>query len=132
MFIFHGSDMGTVSVFWLAVVAVVFITAFSRAFERSRRYRAIEKMAEKGQAVPPEMLNGRGYRDRYPGSPIWHGIYMMCVGVAIFVFLWALSGGGNYFNGESVPSWLPFVGIFPFMIGVARLLAGLFDRRRPD
>ena len=132
MLVFHG--WGPTAIFWLAIVAIVFITAIARAFERSRRYRAIEKMAEAGQAVPPEMLHGRYRDDRYagghPGSPIWSGVYLMCVGVALFVFFWAMTGGGNYFGGDSMPSWLPFVGIFPFMIGLARLLIGLFDRPR--
>jgi hypothetical protein len=48
--------------------------------------------------------------------------------VALALFFWAMSGGGNIFEGDRVPSWLPFVGIFPFMIGLARLLAGVFDR----
>jgi hypothetical protein len=29
-------------------------------------------------------------------------------------------------------NWLPFVGIFPFMVGFARVLAGLFDRQPPS
>jgi hypothetical protein len=46
------------------------------------------------------------------------------------VFFWAMEGGGNFFDGDHMPGWLPFVGIFPFMIGFARFLAGLFDRPR--
>jgi tryptophan-rich sensory protein len=130
MFIIHGHELSVVAIFWLAVVAIVFCSSFFRYRERASRYRAIEKMAESGQQIPPDMLGERHYRARYVGSPVWHGIYLMCVGVALFVFLWAMTGGGNYFNGEHLPSWLPFVGIFPFMIGFARLLAGIFDRPR--
>jgi hypothetical protein len=42
-----------------------------------------------------------------------------------------MTGGGDYFDGERMPSWLPFIGVFPFMIGLARLLGGLFDRPPP-
>jgi hypothetical protein len=130
MFDFH--DHHSLPFFWLAIVAIVFITAFARSWERSSRYRAIERMAEKGQTVPPEMLRGRHLDRGYYGSSVWHGIYLMCIGVALFVFFWAMTGGGNYFNGEGMPNWLPFVGIFPFMIGVARLLAAIFDRPRQN
>lgn len=132
MFIVHGHDVTVVAIFWIAVVAIVFFGNFFSYRERSSRYRAIEKMAESGQQIPPELLNGRLHRARHYGSPIWHGVYLMCVGVALFVFFWAMTGGGNYFSGEGLPSWLPFVGIFPFMIGLARLLAGIFDRPPPN
>ncbi|MGH6871051.1 MAG: DUF6249 domain-containing protein [Rhizomicrobium sp.] len=129
MFVIHGHDWTSVAIFWGAVVAIVFCGNFFSYRERSSRYRAIEKMAEKGQQIPPEMLSGRMHRGmRYYGSPIWHGVYLMCCGVALFVFFWAMTGGGNYFSGEGVPNWLPFIGVFPFMIGLARLLAGIFDR----
>jgi hypothetical protein len=135
MFIIHGHDWTTSAIFWGAIVAVVFCSSFFRYRERAHRYRAIEKMAEAGQPVPPEMLYARhrdyrdDYRDyRYYGSPIWHGVTLMAIGVALFVFFWAMTGGGNYFDGEHMPSWLPFVGIFPFMIGLSRVLAGLFHR----
>ena len=42
-----------------------------------------------------------------------------------------MSGGGGLFHGIGTPSWLPVVGIFPFMIGLARLLGGFTDRRPP-
>ena len=128
MFVFHGNDFGVVALFWIAVLAIIFVVSFFRYRERTSRYRAIETLAEKGHQIPPDMLNGR-YRDRYNGSPIWSGVTLMCCGIAIFIFFWAMTGGGNYFNGE-MPNWLPFVGIFPFMIGLARLLAGIFDRPR--
>jgi uncharacterized protein DUF6249 len=131
MLVIHGHDVSVVAVFWIAILGIVFVGNFFRYRERASRYRAIEKMAEAGQQVPPDMLYGR-YRDGYRGhgSPIWSGVYLMCIGVALFLFFWAMTGGGNYFDGEHFPNWLPFVGIFPFMIGVARLLAGLFDRPR--
>jgi len=129
MFIFPHS-VGVVVVFWVAVVAMVFFGNFFSYRERASRHRMIETLAEKGQPIPTEYLgNGRRYSWRY-GHPVASGIYLMCVGVALFVFFWAFSGGGNPFSGTyyGAPNWLPFVGIFPFMIGVARVLAGLFDR----
>lgn len=129
MFETHG--LMVTAIFWAAIVAIVFMTCFFNYRERTSRHRMIETLAEKGQPIPPELMtNGRGYAGswRY-GSPIQSGIYLMCIGVALALFFWAMSGGGGFFDGERGPNWLPFVGIFPFMVGLARLLAGVMDRK---
>lgn len=127
-----GHDVWAVAILWTAIVAIVFVGCFFSYRERTSRHRMIETLAEKGQQIPPELLtNGRGgYGSAWKyNRPIQSGIYLMCVGVALAVFLWAINGGGNVFEGDHVPGWLPFVGIFPFMVGLARLLAGIVDRR---
>lgn len=127
MISFHGWESSII--FWGAIVAIVVVGNFFSYKSQASRHRMMETLAEKGQPIPPELL-ARG-RDHYRyHSPIQSGIVLMCIGIALAVFFWALSGGGNYFDGEHVPSWLPFVGIFPFMIGLARFLGGLFDRPR--
>jgi hypothetical protein len=92
-------------------------------------------MVEKGQTVPPEMFSRQGYGyDRHGWRyqhPAVSGIFLMCIGVALAVFLWALQGGGDVITDGHIPNWLPVIGIFPFMIGLARLLAAAFDRRPP-
>lgn len=126
----HGMTLA--AIFWIAIVAIVFMTCFFNYRERSSRHRMIETLAEKGQAIPPELLTsdrGYGHHSWRYGSPIQSGIYLMCIGVALALFFWAMTGGGNFFDGDRGPSWLPFVGIFPFMVGLARLLAGILDRR---
>ena len=146
MIVTHGNGLLISAIFWGAIVLIVFISNFFGYRERASRHRAIEKLAEKGQPVPPELLNGNGRGNYYDGSGYrggWHryslsgGIYMMCIGVALFIFLWAMTtgdlngffGGGNDFHWSG-PGWLPFVGIFPFMIGFSRVLAYVFDRPR--
>ena len=130
MFVFHS--MGVIAIFWIAVVAIVFFGSFFSYRERVSRYRMIETLAERGQPIPPEyFIRSRRYYGRY-GSSVGSGIYLMCVGVALFVFLWAMTGGGYPFSTEfGSHNWLPFVAVFPFMVGVGRLLAGLFDRPPP-
>jgi hypothetical protein len=52
----------------------------------------------------------------------------MCIGVALAVFLWAMGADG--FGGDhDMPGWLPVVGIFPFMVGLARLLGWMSERK---
>jgi hypothetical protein len=138
MFITHGWIAAMV--FWFSIVAIVFIASFFGYRERVSRHRVIETLAEKGQPIPPEYLGYYGASGRHYWryrSPIASGILLMCVGIALAIFLWALTGGGNplaWDNGGNghPPSWLPFVGIFPFMVGVARLLAGIVDRPPRD
>ena len=131
-----GTGMGPMSwplVFWGAVVLLVFISGLFRYLTRSSQHRMMERLAEKGQTLPPELLaslgNGHSRDDRYR-SPVQAGIFLMCIGIAIAVFFWAMGGAGNPFMGEHI-SWLAVIGIFPFMVGLARLLGGLTERRPP-
>jgi hypothetical protein len=124
-----GNAASIVAVVWIAIFAIVFIAIYFSYRERTKRYHLIETLAEKGQPIPPELLSDvRGNRG---GGSVQSGIYMICVGIALFVFFWAMSGGGVLFDGQGVPNWLPFIGIFPFMIGVARLISALFGRSEP-
>jgi hypothetical protein len=125
---FHGQD--ATLIFWGAIVLIVFAANFFSYRTQASRHRLMETLAEKGQPIPPELLvNTRPTRSY--GSPVQSGIFMMCIGVALAVFFWALGGGGDLFeNAGHVPRWLPVIGIFPFMIGLARLLGGIFDRPR--
>jgi len=120
------------AVFWGAIVLIVFITYLFGHLRRSSKYRMIERLAEKGQTISPELLasvsNGNGRDDDRHRSPIQSGIFLMCIGIAIAIFFWAMHGYGNPFAGEHV-TWLAAIGIFPFMVGLARLIGGLTERR---
>ncbi len=117
-------------IFWGAVVLIVFVSSFFSYRSQASRHRMIETLAEKGQSVPPEMYARHSDDYRYR-SPIQSGIFLMCIGIALAVFFWAMTGGGAPFDEHGrMPSWLPVVGIFPFMVGLARLLGGIFDRPR--
>jgi len=117
-------------VFWGAIVAIVVVGNFFSYRTQASRHRMIETLAEKGQPIPPDLLSGRQYDYRYR-SPIQSGIFLMCIGIALAVFFWAMTSSGAPFEDRGdMPRWLPVIGIFPFMVGLARLLAGLFDRPR--
>ncbi|HTT85444.1 MAG TPA: DUF6249 domain-containing protein [Rhizomicrobium sp.] len=128
--------LGPSVVFWGAILLICFFTSFFGYLERRSRYNAIEKMVEKGQTVPPEMLSRHGLpydrRAWHYLHPATSGIFLMCMGVAIAVFFWAMQGGGPLIADGRMPNWLPVIGIFPFMVGLARLLGAAFDRRPPD
>ncbi len=125
MLVFHGYE-GAI-VFWGGIVLIVFFTNYFGYRSRASRHRLIETMLEKGHPVPPELLTNSGDYGRIR-SPVQSGIFLMCIGVALAVFLWAMGTDG--FGGDhDVPSWLPVVGIFPFMVGLARLLGWVSERK---
>jgi len=130
MVVFHG--MESTIIFWGAIVLIVVLGNYFRYKSQTSRHRLIETLVAKGQQVPPELLAGRDrYSYRYH-SPIQSGIFLMCIGIALAVFFWAMGGGGNLIEGDRIPNWLPVIGIFPFMIGLARFLGGIFDRPRDN
>jgi predicted anti-sigma-YlaC factor YlaD len=127
MFDLHG--LTVVEIFWVAVAFMVLVTSFFSYQTQASHHRMLEKLAEKGQPIPPELLAGGTSPSRRYRSPIQSGILLMCIGIALATFFWAMGGGGAILDGDRMPNWLPVIGIFPFMIGLARLLGGLFDRR---
>jgi hypothetical protein len=121
-------------VFWGAIVLIVLVSNFFGHRTRVAKYKMMETLAEKGQTLSPELLasvsNGHN-REYHRGGPIQSGIFLMCIGIALAIFFWALGGGGNFIQGEHIPNWLPVIGIFPFMVGLARFIGGLTERRPP-
>ena len=111
-------------ILWVSIIIIVLVVNFFSYRMQASRHRMIETLAEKGQPIPPEMFSSRSRSQYRYHSPIQSGIFLMCIGVALGVFFWAQS------DIHGVPNWLPFVGIFPFMVGLARLLGGIFDRPR--
>lgn len=117
---------------WIGIVLIVFMVFFFISVNRRAKYRVLEKFAEKGQPIPPELMRGINSDASDPAwknerSSITSGITLMCTGVALALFFWAMQGWGNPFIGEHI-GWLPAIGLFPFMTGLARLLSALFDR----
>jgi len=127
----HSWVSGSV-IFWGAIVLFVLISNYFRYKTRSSQHRMLEKLAEKGQTLSPELLgrlgNGNGHTEQ---NPVGSAIILMFIGIALAIFFWALGGGGNFFNGEHVPNWLPVIGIFPFAIGLGKLVGLIFEKRPP-
>lgn len=114
-------------IIWVAILLLIFIVMFFNFLSKRSKYRMIERLAERGQALTPEILSGiANGHSRSERGPIASGIFMICIGVALMLFFWALEGGGMPMTNGN---WLWVIGIFPFMIGVARLLGAVFDKR---
>jgi hypothetical protein len=111
-------------IFWIIFGAIALTAIFLRHQRELSRHRLIQTLAEHGQQIPPELFADPA-RDR-PKDRVEHGIILLSVGAALAVFLWAMTSG--LFGEETGPHWLPFVGVFPFLIGLAMLAIGLTQR----
>lgn len=117
-----------VAAMWAGIVCIVLIGNYFAYKRRASRDRLLEKLAEHGQPLPPD-----AFADRQERNPFTSAFTLISVGVALALFFWAMTGGGGRFTGEAgVPDWLPVLGAFPFLIGVARLVGALADRRKPE
>jgi len=128
---FHGAEVYS-AIFWGAIVCFVLIGAFFRYKTRESEHRMLEKLAEKGQSISPDLLASIARDDR-PRGGVRGAIVLMAVGIGLGLFFWAMGGGGGMFDSEGhIPNWLPMIGVIPFMIGVALLLSLLFERKPPQ
>ena len=120
------------AIFWGAIVCFVLIGSYFKYKSRESEHRFLERLAEKGQQLTPDLLASVARDDRGKGGAVRGGIILMGIGVGLAVFLWAMTGGGGLFQGDTgAPNWLPTVGAIPFMIGVAMFLTSFIDRKPP-
>ncbi len=126
-------DLNAVSVtaiFWIAIAVIGVAGSFFSYMSRAARYRMLQSLAEKGQTLPPEVLANLADANASPRN-IRAGVILVCIGIALAFFLWSMTS--PVFDGP-IPhlSWLPSLGVFPFMIGVGLLLIAAFDRSPPS
>ena len=127
--VFNNTPAAILMVIFTGVVGIIFIVMLFQFLARRSRYRMIETLAEKGQALTPEMLAGiTNGHDRGPKSPMASGIFLMCIGIALTIFFWATTDFQDLLHGGAMPT---ATGVIPFMVGLARVLGAVFDRREP-
>jgi len=123
-----GSLEGPTAIMWGGIVCIVLIGNYFSYKRRASRDRLLEKFAEHGQPLPPWLMAELG--NRQDRNPFTSSFILLGVGIAVALFFWALAGAGGRFVGEAgVPNWLPVLGVFPFLVGVAKLLGAIADRR---
>lgn len=102
------------------VVAIIFIVNYFGYLNRRKKQQLIEKLIEKGQPLSSDLLDTiTGTKPQAGG--VGSAVSLILVGIALGTFLWAMTGYG-------VPSFLPFVGLFPIAIGLSRLIGLAFDK----
>jgi uncharacterized membrane protein YidH (DUF202 family) len=115
---------------WLVIGVVLILNGYFVYQVRMARYRVMQTLAEKGQPVPVELFNGPVRRA--PVGLMRGGIVLVCIGLALGTFFWSMTAQSIFAGPIQHASWLPTIGFFPLMIGVALLLMALLERRRPQ
>jgi hypothetical protein len=116
--------------FWAVIGFVLVANGYFVYQVRLARYRVMQTLADKGQPVPLELFNGP--RRSAPVGLMRGGIVLVCIGVALMMFFWAMTDQSVVHGPIESASWLPTIGFFPFMIGVALLVMAMFERNRPQ
>ena len=110
-----GALTGLVSAFMVFAVPVLIVMMVLRSRERRRRmqHEVVMKLAEKGQAVPPELfLEQSAQEEKKKKSDLSSGLTMVGAGLGIAVAF--------YINGDSgMVGWA----LIPFFVGAARLIS---------
>ena len=121
---------GPTAVLWIGIICIVLIGNYFSYKRRASRDRMLEKFAEHGQPLPPWLMSELG--DRQDRNPFTSAFVLIAAGVAVALFFWAMTGGAGFKGEPGVPNWLPALGVFPFLIGVAKLFGAFADRRTED
>ena len=116
--------------FWAVIGFVLVANGYFVYQVRLARYRVMQTLADKGQPVPLELFNGP--RRSAPVGLMRGGIVLVCIGVALMMFFWAMTDQSVFHGPIESASWLPTIGFFPFMIGVSLLVMAMFERNRPQ
>jgi len=68
-------------------VAIIFIIYYFRYKNRKEQYRIAEQALATGQPIPPGL-----FRTDINNNPRSKGINNICIGLGMFIFLWAITG----------------------------------------
>jgi len=117
--------------FWIAIAAIAIISIFFRFLSEHSRNKTLRTLAEKGHTIPPELLVNDPISYHRTANAFRGGIILMCIGIGLAIFFYAMTGGGGFDGPIKEVSWLPAVGVIPFMIGFALFIIALFERRMP-
>jgi hypothetical protein len=116
--------------FFLFLAAVILVPGYLRSKEKERLHETLRVAYEKGQPVPPEMIEAlQSNRLRpQPDRDLRRGIVLLCVAAAIVVFGLMV---GQIPETEGHATW-PMVGIaaFPGFIGIGYVAFWLASRRK--
>jgi hypothetical protein len=141
------ADLGVVSstflwvVFWLFVAAVILVPKYLRSRERSKLLDTLKVAYEKGQPVPPELIDAlqRGAATTpeqtsisTAESDLRRAIVLIAVGLGIALLGYGLYYGISYASEEGgaiTGAAVAGAGAIPGIIGVAYLLLWLGRRQ---
>ena len=109
--------MNTGMVFWLVIGAIAVAAVLGNSYVAAKKTALIESFIEKGQPIPPGLLEGRKLYD-WRGFMV-AGVICVAAGIALLIFFCALI---TWQVDDPDQRFLPFISAFPFSVGIACLL----------
>lgn len=109
--------MGVGEIFWLVIGAVAIAGILANTYAAAKKTALIESFIEKGQPIPPGLLEGRKLYD-WRGFMV-AGVICVAAGVALLIFFCALITWQVHNPDQR---FLPFISAFPLSVGMACLL----------
>ncbi len=122
-----------VPIAFFAMIAAIFIAPrYFRSQERQKMAETLRVAIEKGQPLPPEVIDAMSSNVRNPGLPpspqrdLRTGVIWLVVGVGFAVL-------GLVISFEEPDALFPFLGLatFPAFIGLAFIALGLLNKKKP-
>lgn len=115
-------------IFFGTVLAIVVCSLYFSHKNRVEKYRLIDKLLERGDALSPEMLESIGKtidpgEKASPNNRFGAAVMQVMIGIGLAVFFWALT------SYTGAPYFLIAIGVFPFVVGVARLIAFFYEKK---
>jgi hypothetical protein len=122
------NDLITPMFFFGTVLAIVVVSLYYTHKNRTAKYRLVEKLLEQGQTLTPEMLENisksLGSGDKVNVSAFGSAVYQIMIGIGLAVVFWALT------SYTCAPYFLIAIGVFPFAIGLSRLITILYEKNQ--
>ncbi len=115
--------------FFVMIAAIVIVPRWFRVREREALQATLRAAIEKGQPLPPEVIDAIS-RDARPvpsaGRDLRTGIILLCIAAAFA----AMGAAGSYYSdGEfDGAGWMIGIAAFPGFIGLAFLIIALVNR----
>ncbi|HWA61809.1 MAG TPA: DUF6249 domain-containing protein [Caulobacteraceae bacterium] len=136
------------TVFWLFVAAIILVPQYLRHMDRQRMHETLRIAYEKGQPVPPELIQALQSNIKYDAAAqttvptrerdLRRAVVLIAVGVGLALCgygLWfglgAIPGDGGEIASYIVGGSVAGAGAIPGLIGVAYLVLYLTKRGQP-
>ena len=114
-------DVG--GIFWLVIGAVAIAGILGNSYAAAKKTALIESFIDKGQPIPPGLLEGRKLYD-WRGFMV-AGVICVAAGIALLIFFCALI---TWQVDDADQRFLPFISAFPLSVGFACLLIAKYLR----
>lgn len=122
--------VGTVLLF-LTIAAVVIVPRWIKSREREALQATLRVAIEKGQPLPPEVIDAIS-RDARPvpsaSRDLRRGVMWLCVAAAFVACAYAANYWGD--GDTEAFGWILGIAAFPGFIGAALILMGLINRSK--